>query len=157
MRLTEQTRMPGFCTGMIVSVNVVYSPAKWSQTEMDLRGIFSFPPHLPLTRGGVWGTTEDVTTSSLHFSLFSIALWDLANSRPGHSLMLSFQLFFFCLPCLLSPFTAPCKMVLARPDGHKTCACHFSLSLYDGREASVWSDCLLDLGTGFLVDNMVFV
>ena len=48
------------------------------------------------------------------FSLFSTALWDLANSRPVHSLMLSSHL-FLCQPCLLPPFTVPCKMVLARP------------------------------------------
>ena len=30
-------------------------------------------------------------------------------------------------------------------------------SLYDGQEVFVWSDCLLDLGTNFLVGNMVFV
>ena len=29
--------------------------------------------------------------------------------------------------------------------------------LYDGQELFVWSDCLLDLGTDFLVANMVFV
>ena len=28
------------------------------------------------------------------------------------------------------------------------------LSLYDGQEVFVWSDCLLDLGTDFLVGNM---
>ena len=41
-------------------------------------------------------------TCFLHFSLFSAALslWDLANSRPVYSLMLSSQL-FFCLSCLL--------------------------------------------------------
>ena len=54
-------------------------------------------------------------TSFLHFSLFSTALWDLPDSRPVHSLMLSSHL-FLCLPCLLPPFTVPCKMVLARPD-----------------------------------------
>ena len=53
------------------------------------------------------------------FSLFSTALWDLPNSRPVHSLMLSSHL-FLCLPCLLPPFTAPCKMVLARPDERET-------------------------------------
>ena len=31
---------------------------------------------------------------SIFFSLFSTALWDLANSRPVHSLMLSSHLFF---------------------------------------------------------------
>ena len=53
------------------------------------------------------------------FSLFSTALWDLANSRPVHSLMLSSHL-FLCLPCLLPPFTVLCKMVLARPDKRET-------------------------------------
>ena len=29
--------------------------------------------------------------------------------------------------------------------------------LYDGQEVFVWSDCLLDLDTDFLVGNLVFV
>ena len=29
--------------------------------------------------------------------------------------------------------------------------------LYDSQEVFAWSDCLLDLGTDFLVGNMVFV
>ena len=29
-------------------------------------------------------------------------------------------------------------------------------SLYDGQEVFVWSDCLLDLGTDFLVGSVVF-
>ena len=51
--------------------------------------------HLSLNREGRWGTTDDFATSFLqfslfsHFSLFSTALWDLPNSRPVHSLMLS--------------------------------------------------------------------
>ena len=40
----------------------------------------------PLTaREGRWGTKNDFTTRFLHFPLFSIALWDLVNSRPVHS------------------------------------------------------------------------
>ena len=54
------------------------------------------------------GPTDDVTTSFLHFPPFSTALWDLANSRPVHFLMLSSHL-FLCLPCLLPPFTVLCK------------------------------------------------
>ena len=53
------------------------------------------------------------------------------------------------LPRLLPPFTVPCKM-LSRPDERET-------SLYDRQEVFVWSNCLLDLGTDFLVGNMVFV
>ena len=30
-------------------------------------------------------------------------------------------------------------------------------SLYEGQEVFVWSDCLLDLGTDFLVGSMAFV
>ena len=51
-------------------------------------------------------TPDDSTTSFLHFSLFSTALWDFDNSRPVHCLMLSSQL-FFRLPCLLHPFIVP--------------------------------------------------
>ena len=88
-----------------------------------MRALFSLnPPHhrLSFNRQGRWGTTDDFTTSFLHFSLFSTALWNLANSRPVHSLMSSQPLLY--LPCLLLPFTVPCKiMVLARPDERETC------------------------------------
>ena len=64
---------------------------------------FSDMLHLHLrqcfNRCGRWGTTDDFTTSYLYFPLLSPAIWDLANSRPVHSLMLSSHL-FFCLPCL---------------------------------------------------------
>ena len=35
--------------------------------------------HLSLNREGRWGTTDVFATSFRHFSLFSTALWDLAN------------------------------------------------------------------------------
>ena len=85
--------------------------------------------HQSLNLEGRWGTTDDFATSFLHFSLFSTALWDLPNSRPAHSLMLSSHL-FLCLPCLLPPFTVPCKMVLARPDEWETWPYHYSLRLF---------------------------
>ena len=91
---------------------------------------FSFaPPHISLNREGRWVTTDDFTTSFLHFSLFSTALWDSANSRPVHSLMLSSHL-IFCLPCFLPPFTVPCKRVLARPDEREIYPYHCSLRLF---------------------------
>ena len=107
--------------------------------------------HLLLYRGGRWGTRDVFYSSFLHFPLFSTAVWDLTNSRPVHFLMLSSHL-FFCLPCLLPPFTVPCWMVLTRPDQPPQFA-----FLYDGHEVFVLSDCLLDLGTDFIVANMVFV
>ena len=48
---------------------------------------------------------------------------------PVHSLMLSSDL-FLCLPCLVPPFTVPCKIVLARPDERETWPCHCSLRLF---------------------------
>ena len=90
--------------------------------------------YLSLNHEGRWGIADDFSTSFLHFSLFSTALWDLLNTRPVHSLMLSSH-FFLCLPCHLSPFTVPCNMVLARPDegkhGHTTAVC-ISLRLSRG-------------------------
>ena len=85
--------------------------------------------HQSLNCEGCWGTADDFATSFLPFSLFSTALWDLPNSRPVHSLMLSSHL-FLCLPCLLPPFTVPCMMVLARPDEQETWAYHCSLCLF---------------------------
>ena len=45
--------------------------------------------HLSLNREDRWGTTDDFATSVLHFSLFSTALWDLANSEacPFHDVV----------------------------------------------------------------------
>ena len=85
--------------------------------------------HQSLNREGRWDTTDDFATSFLHFSLFSTALWDLPNSRPVHSLMLSSHL-FLCLPCLLPPFTVPCTMVLARLDERETWPYHCNLHLF---------------------------
>ena len=82
-------------------------------------GIFHHHHHQSLNREDRWGTTDDFATSFLNFPLFTTALWDLPNSRPVHSLMLYSHL-FLCLPCLLLPFTMPCKMVLARPDERVT-------------------------------------
>ena len=114
--------------------------------------------HQPLNCEGCWGTTDDFATSFLHFPLFSTVLWDLPNFRPVHSLMLSSH-FFLCLPCLLPPFTVPCKMALARHNEWKTCLYQLSLHLFMmvRIEVFVQSDCLMDLGTYLLVRNMVFV
>ena len=84
--------------------------------------------HLSLNRGGRWSPTDDFTTSFVHFSLFSTALWDLANSRPVRSLMPSSH-FFFCPPCLLPllpTFIVSRKMDLARPDERETWLFHCS-------------------------------
>ena len=85
--------------------------------------------HLSHYHQGRWGTTDDFATNFLNFPLFSTALWDLPNSRPVHSLMLSSH-HFLCLPCLLPRFTVPCMMVLARPDERETWPYHCSLCLF---------------------------
>ena len=67
--------------------------------------------HQSLNCEGRWGTTDDFTTSFLHLSLFSTALWNMTNSRPVHSLVFSSHL-FLCPPCLLPP--PPPSLCLAR-------------------------------------------
>ena len=115
--------------------------------------------HLLLNCKGRWGPTDNFATSFLHFSLFSASHWDLANSRPVQSLMLSSHLFLCESACLVF---FPLSLCLARWfgktwwTGNMTIPLQF-VSLYDGQETFVWSDCLLDLGMDFLVGNMVFV
>ena len=123
-----------------ICVCILYRP-RWSRSTTSMNGIDSLISstlmetlsssadaemhshhhhhHLSLNRDGRCGTTDDFATSSLLFSLFSTAHWDLRNSRPVHSPMLSSHL-FLCLTCLLPPFTVPFKMVLARPDERET-------------------------------------
>ena len=107
--------------------------------------------HLSINREGRWGTTNDFRTSFLHFCLFSTTLWDLPNSRPVHSLMLSSH-FFLCLPCLLPPFHCALQDGFSQIwwTGHISIPLQFA-SLYDGQEVFVWFDCLQDLGTDFRV------
>ena len=107
--------------------------------------------HLSLNREGRWGTTDNFAASFLHPSLFSTALCDLANSRPVHSLLFSSSvcLVFFPLSLCLARWFWP-DLMNGRHD-HTTAVC-VSLD-----QAFVWSDCLLDLATDFLVGNMVFV
>ena len=96
---------------------------------MSLIIIISHHHHLFLNCECRWGTTDNFATNFPYFSLFSTAFWDLPNSRPVHSLTLSSHL-FLCLPCLLLPFTVPCKMVLARPDERETWPYHYNLRLF---------------------------
>ena len=106
--------------------------------------VWSLSHHLSRNREGRWGTTDDFPTSFLHFTLFSTALWDFANSRPVHSLMLSSHL-FLSLPCL-PPFAVPVRDGFSQTllTGGMTRPLQFA-SLYHG-QVFVRSDCLLDLG-----------
>ena len=99
-----------------------------SETKRQCSQSWFHHHHLSFNCEGHWCTADDFTTSFLRFSLFSTALWDLPNSRPVHSLMLSSHL-FLCLPCLL-----PTSLCLARwfwPDlmnqrhDHTTAVCTF--------------------------------
>ena len=55
--------------------------------------------------------------------------WDLANSRPVNSQILSSHL-SLCLSCLLPPLTVPRETVLARPDERDRCPYRCSLRLF---------------------------
>ena len=113
--------------------------------------------HLSLSSGDRWGSADDFTTRFLHFSLSSTALWDLANSRPVHSPMLSFHLFFLSV---LSSSLFHCALRdgfgQTRWTGDMSVPLHFA-SAYDGQEVFVWSDCLLYLGMNSLVGKCAFL
>ena len=127
--------------GLQVSLLCVWlGPDQHNKREQDLMhvlnslsvgsvpsGLFTFTFTYPLTTKIVGAPQIVLRPVFFNFSLFSTAPWDLPNSRPVHSLMLSSHLFFFCLPCLLPPFSVPCKKVLARPDERETYPYHFSL------------------------------
>ena len=96
--------------------------------------------HLQLSpnREGVWGTTDDFTTSFVHFSVLYCPL------RLGELLAYPFPDVVF-LPLLLSAlssspfhFTVPCNTVLARPhEQEMSIRLHF-VSLYDGSLNACW-------------------
>ena len=67
--------------------------------------------HFSLNRQGRWGITDDFTTSFLHCSLFSTALWDLAKSKPVYSFIFCSHLLVVVVVCLVF---FPLSLCLAR-------------------------------------------
>ena len=98
--------------------STVLTPKRWPTPLLRHQSFCpaSLKSHLicPLT-AKVVGAPRMISQPVFSIFPFSTAFWDLANSKPVHSPMLSSRL-FFCLPCLLPLFTVPCKMVSARPD-----------------------------------------
>ena len=88
---------------IIIIINPLTVRVIWAP-QMILQPVFSIFPCSPLPSG-------------------------TCNSRPAHFLMLSSHL-FLCPPCPLSPFTVPCKMVLARPGERETWPYHCTLRLF---------------------------
>ena len=83
--------------------------------------------HLSFSCEGRWGTTDDFTTSFVHFSVFNcpLGLWKL-QACPFPDV---FPPLFLCA-FSSSPFHCFCKMVSARPDEREKCSYHFSLRLF---------------------------
>ena len=100
---------------------------------------------------GCWRTTDDFATSLIHLPLFSNAFWDLPNWKPVHSLMLSSHLF------LLSALSSSTfHYALQNGFGDTWCTRNMTFplqfaSVYDYQEIFAWSNCLLALGTDFLI------
>ena len=100
-----------FCLSLSPSLSLNIS----TYTQLTEELTSSSQLHLFLNHGDRCGTTDDFTTSSLQFSLFSTGHWDLANSSCVHSLMLSSHLFsvylvFFHLSLCLARWFWPDKM-----------------------------------------------
>ena len=70
------------------------------------------------------GTTDEFATIPFHLLLFSAAPFELTNSIPVHSLILSSHL-FLCLS-LLFPFTVPYRIVFVKPKDFETWPNHLS-------------------------------
>ena len=115
-------------------------------------------PHLSLSCEGLWGTTDDLTTGFLHFSVLHClqGLGEL-QACPFPDVV------FPPLP-LSAMSSSPFHCALQEIDGFgqtwwmedMTILLQF-VSLYDGQEVFVRSNCLLDLGMDFLIGNMVFM
>ena len=89
-----------------------------------------------------------------HFSLFLTAL-GLGELIPVHSLMLSSNL-FFCLPCLLPPFHCTLQDDFGQTWWMEDMAIPLQFaSLYDD-QVFMSSDCLLNLGSIFLLVTWSF-
>ena len=143
------------------SIAFIISEISWvCSLYFTLEGLWAFwdhHHHQSLNHEGRLGTTDNSATSLLHFSLFSTALWDLPNSRPVHFP----DAVFPPLPVSAlssSPFHCALQDGFGQTwwTGDMSTPLQF-VSLYDRQEVFVWSNCLLNLGTGFLIGNMVFV
>ena len=96
---TATTTKKTKCTALLMMSNKYIDANNASKNNKQNKNIATnhHHHHLSLNREGCWGTTDYFTPSFLHFSLFSTARWDLANSRLVHSLMLSSHSSFVCL------------------------------------------------------------
>ena len=119
-----------------LTVNSSKACWRWTLlTDLDIlqylptcrKKITSSPSPVPQPRGsfGAPQMASQPVSSIFLSSLPPFGTW----RAPGLSLMLSSHL-FFCLPCLLPPFTVPHEMGLARPDERETCTYHCSWRLF---------------------------
>ena len=114
--------------------------------------------HLSLNREGRWGTTDDFISSFLYF--FSVLHCPLGLGELQACPFPDVVFPPLLLSALFSSPLSPCFAKWLWPDlmmnvrhVHTTAV----VFLDDGQKVFVWSDCLLDLGTDFLIGNTVFV
>ena len=105
-----------------ILIRVVELPSVWGRTVYSDSILFLF---CSITLNGRRGTTDEFATILFHLYLFSAALVELTKPIPVHSLILSSHR-FFCLPLFLFPFTMPCRIVFAKPEGLETWTNHLS-------------------------------
>ena len=103
-----------FC--VIFCLSLIFSRKCWQKFKIEVE--------LVIKGDGHRGTTDEFTTIPFHLVLFSVALVELTNSFPVHSLILSSHL-FLCLP-LFFPFFVPCRIVFAKPEDFEMWPEHFS-------------------------------
>ena len=137
-----------------------HSQHKWNLWTCKLNGVnmvtsenfCNSSSHLFLSCEGFWGTTDDFTTSFLHFSCSPLPSWTWRT--PGLSIpwcclptSSSVCLVFFPFHCALQGGFGQTWWIWWM--GDMSILLQFA-SLYDG-QVFMWSDCRLDLGTDFLM------
>ena len=123
-----ETFVEYFDSNIVHEYTVFCKPAVKLTTRGRRSGGVITSHHLSLSLVDRWGTKDDRATV-LHSSLFSAFRRASPNFDPVHSVTLSSHL-FFCLPLLLPPCTAPCRIIFASPVDLVLCPYHLSLRFF---------------------------
>ena len=144
-------------------LHIPLPPPRWYCSSCEswicafLQTFFYYHLHLSLNCGDRWGTKVDFTTSFLPF--FPVHHCPLGLDEL-HACPFPDVVFLSLFLSALSSFRFHCALQDGFSQtwwtGDMTILLQF-VSLYDGQEGFVLSNCLLDLGTDFLVGNMDFV
>ena len=123
-----------FCSKLVI-ITTLTNQIRVCRCELCFLAVYAI---LFYSWEGRRGTTDEFAIIPFHLVLLSAALVELAKSIPVHSLILSAHL-FFCPPLFLFPFSVPCRIVFAQPQGLATWPNHLSLRFLTRIRSSSYS------------------